>query len=191
MTASSTEVGSDSLYTNLTNTQPDRRLGFGGGDQHQQGPARSFLGLDHPSTSRDSVRHSPTFIIRGAEHSPPRQDPPIRKRSDPPTGSDTLPGDARPSKRPCRPARLVLRKEKSLTHRHYRHKAWGVEDLDDFYRAENGSLQRVVRWESTVVAEGDLTGSLRERYKELFKEKFGAGEWEKWGTTNRRTKSTR
>jgi hypothetical protein len=89
-------------------------------------------------------------------------------------------------------------KKETLRHafpRYYRNKDWRVEDLDEVYLTEDGSLQCVVRWEPTVVAGRGLTGALRERCEELFKEKFGAEEWEKWlemqGTPGRRTKSTR
>jgi hypothetical protein len=53
VTASPTEVGSDSLYTNLANAELDRGLSLGGGGQYREERTGSSSVLDHPPTSRD------------------------------------------------------------------------------------------------------------------------------------------
>ncbi|KAF2183829.1 hypothetical protein K469DRAFT_689590 [Zopfia rhizophila CBS 207.26] len=72
------------------------------------------------------------------------------------------------TKRPRRSARakeaektsvhLGSRGQKTLCHAflfHYRDKDWRVDDLDDVYLAEDGSMQCAMRWEQSVVAESD------------------------------------
>jgi hypothetical protein len=52
---SSTEVGSDSLYTgHLTDMEPDGELGLGQGKQRWQGRSESLSGLEHPSISLET-----------------------------------------------------------------------------------------------------------------------------------------
>jgi hypothetical protein len=74
--------------------------------------------------------------------------------------------------------------EKTAGHafpRHYLDKAWRVEDLDDVYLAEDGSLRCIVIWQRSDVAATDLAGEvLLQRKEELFKEKYGTERWEKW-----------
>jgi hypothetical protein len=46
---------------------------------------------------------------------------------------------------------------------------------------DNGSTEIVVLWEKTTVVEVDIDDeALRERFKELFKMKYGEERWKQW-----------
>lgn len=53
-----------------------------------------------------------------------------------------------------------------------------VEDVEDVYLGEDGSIQCVVRWKASLVTKEHLVSeALRRRCEELFKKKYGAQEW--------------
>lgn len=53
-----------------------------------------------------------------------------------------------------------------------------MEDVEDVYLGEDGSIQCVVRWKASLVAKERLvSGVLHQRSEELFKKKYGVEEW--------------
>jgi len=57
--------------------------------------------------------------------------------------------------------------------------AYPVEDIENVYISEGGSIQCMVRWKPSLVATDNLVGEeLHRRCELLFKEKYGSQEWE-------------
>lgn len=170
---------------------PDRTISPSPTEVASDGHYATYL----TNTERDGV--SPSAQNEGRQEEPARSTPtspnlPSQKRPGTSAGLDTpLPKRPRRSTRMTREKakeaektleRLGSHGQKTLYHaypRHFRDKDWRVEDLNDVFLAEDGSVQYVVRWEPSVVAEGALCEALQERGVQLFKEKYGAKAWEK------------
>ncbi|KAF2190364.1 hypothetical protein K469DRAFT_697642 [Zopfia rhizophila CBS 207.26] len=154
---------------------------------------------EHTALKEVPPRKRSDNVLQLDRGTPSPQNPPFRKRSSLPTGSRSPLGDRPLLKRPRRSPRVAARKasepkeisvrldhHEERTRRYalllprYCNKGWEVEDLGDVYLEQDGSLTGKLLWEPTIALVSSLNGALFERAEELFKEKYGADEWDKW-----------
>jgi hypothetical protein len=162
------------------------------------------------------TRHTPSLPRMAAneatrsDHSAVIQEARTRKRSLSSTGEAILPDDSPTDKRPrratketwkAREAREKLEAKRSQASDPCRKKqALSVDpncgrgevddrvaDMEDVYLGEDGSIQCVVTWKSSLVAMENLSGELQRRSKELFRERYGHRALQKRATIKQQT----